>query len=84
MFPAFRYDKEFFKLFYMSFIPAYFLSTLLDNLKNKVLLKLKNQILNLTDTNHSQQLLIKDQYSSINDSFVIFNISFEVKGKQNE
>ena len=28
MFPAFRYDKEFFKLFYMSFIPAYFLSTL--------------------------------------------------------
>lgn len=66
------------------FSPSYFLSTLLDNLKNKVLLRLENQILNLTDTNHSQQLLIKDQYSSINDSFVIFNISFEVKGKQNE
>lgn len=26
--PQFRYDKVFFKLFYMSFVPAYFLSTL--------------------------------------------------------
>lgn len=28
MFPQFKYNKMFFKLFYMSFIPAYFLSTL--------------------------------------------------------
>jgi hypothetical protein len=28
IFPQFKYDKIFFKLFYMSFIPAYFLSTL--------------------------------------------------------
>ena len=28
IFPQFKYDKEFFKLFYMSFVPAYFLSTL--------------------------------------------------------
>ena len=28
IFPQFKYDKLFFKLFYMSFIPAYFLSTL--------------------------------------------------------
>lgn len=28
IFPQFKYDKKFFKLFYISFIPAYFLSTL--------------------------------------------------------
>ena len=28
IFPHFKYDKVFFKLFYMSFVPAYFLSTL--------------------------------------------------------
>lgn len=28
IFPQFKYDKVFFKLFYMSFVPAYFLSTL--------------------------------------------------------
>jgi hypothetical protein len=66
------------------FSPSYFLATLLDNIKIKVLSKLKGQPSNSDIEESSHKLQIQDQYSSINNSFVILNFELELTGKHDD
>lgn len=66
------------------FTPAYFLAVLLDNIKIKVLSKIKNNIDVPDNGLQKQKMRINEKYSSINDSFVILNFEIECGAKNYE